>query len=270
MKQFLKSLDLPLKHQTLKWKSGDTEKTYLEQIKKGNSLYGVNDIEYKHNNYGFRCDNFEDWQKHKYRILFAGCSAAEGIALPLDQTWTKLVHSKICSELNTQIPFWSIAQAATSLDHIVRYFYHLGDLLRPQVIITYIPFIERRERWNDDTWIPNQGNGNFFKPSYFEENKVFYDQNFIDYQTEKNMAMLQLMLEKWNSIMLCASLNREYDPNYEYLDRIHNDKSLYLVKTDFGRDGYHGGPKSNKEFADQVFDSMWPKIKDIIELTKTK
>ena len=108
----------------------------------------------------------------------------------------------ICEELKVDIPFWSIAVGGTGLDQMVRYLYHFGDILRPQIIIGFLPPIYRRERWAEDKWLPDNPDK--------ETVKVLGQEEFAIYQTEKNMVMLNLLLEKWNSHMLYSSWSFDY------------------------------------------------------------
>ena len=74
--EFLRIIRPDLVNKTLYWADSDTEEQYNKV--KDRVPYGPNDITYKYNNYGFRCDDFTDWRENPIRILFAGCSMTEG------------------------------------------------------------------------------------------------------------------------------------------------------------------------------------------------
>ncbi len=236
---------------TKKWEPSDTEEQYLKAKKKFDICYGPNDIEYKYNNYGFRCDNFESYKKHPHRILFAGCSMTEGIGLPLDDTWAKLMHNKISEDLKIEFPFWSIAAGGTGLDQLTRYLYHYGDLLRPQIILSNLPDIERRELWD-------------MEESYYDrKHKVLLEEKFVTYQTEKNLAMINLLLEKWNTSFMFVTYNPKFSISHMNLSHMTQFEMFYIDRTewDFARDGMHAGPNVNRLFYERFYNIVKPYIK---------
>lgn len=62
------------------WQLNDEEKRWNKNRKKEGKdwyFYNANDIEYKHNSYGYRCDEFEKYEWKNY-VLFLGCSNVYG------------------------------------------------------------------------------------------------------------------------------------------------------------------------------------------------
>jgi len=261
MREFLETPRVYTINKKRKWFPSDTRKQYLIAKEKYKILYGPNDIEYKFNNKGFRCDNFEDWTKHPYRILFAGCSMTEGIGLPLEDTWAKIMHKKICKHLKIKIPFWSIAAGGTGLDEMTRYLYHYFDLLRPQIIISNLPEINRREFWDPESLV--------FAPISNQERidtlRLVRDEKFIRYQTEKNFAIINLLLEKYNSNFIFVTYNPNFDISYMNLSRIKQYDMFRIDRWDYARDGMHAGPSTNKKFADNFFKIALPLIEEKIK-----
>ncbi len=255
--QFLKTPTPNKPNSKSKWIIGDTEEDYKRLKKK--SIYGPDDITYEFNNKGFRCDNFESWEKHPKRILFAGCSLTEGVGLPLEDSWPKILHTKICNEFNIKIPFWSIAKASSGVDHMVRYLYHYMDTLRPQFVVTLLPALARREREQGDYYIPKS-----IKKSDFKDAKLLTDYNFICYQHEKNFTMIQMIMEKYDSQFLyITSDNTKY--NYG-LDRVNPltgiSNNMEKYESDKARDGLHPGPQINLCTANLCFDFLLPRLKE--------
>lgn len=236
---------------TLSWKVADNLKQY-EKVK-DNVPYGPNDITYIHNAEGFRCDQFDDWQNHSIRILFAGCSLTEGIGLPLEHSWAKIFHSKVCDLVKQDIPFWSIAKGATGLDQMVRYMNWYLPKLRPHLVISYLPSFERRERWFNDFFGP------WHNECFEKENKILLDEQFVLYQTEKNLTMIDLLLEKYQSYMVCSTFDHKVDLGYMNFSNIKQCKEHVQMK-DIARDGLHAGPQTNSDFANLLFD----KFKNVI------
>lgn len=251
-------------NQTFQWTSSDTEEEYYRAIKEKEIPYGLNDIEYRYNNYGFRCDDFDNHTKHSYRILFAGCSMTEGIGLPLEDIWAKKLHQLISHNLDYNIPYWNIATAGAGLDQMIRYLYNLIDTLKPQIIISYLPNTVRRERWTDDTWSSWNCETNFWSWGFKmdKQQEVFLNQRFINYQTEKNLALLDILLKQID----CQFLYSSSMPEFDILDYIQSDR--YIRKDhlpeqyDYARDGIHAGPRTNAIMAERAFEYFWPYVKE--------
>ncbi len=257
-REFLRSPMIEYKNIVEYWRPSDTLEQYDKAIKEKDIPYGPQDIEYRNNNRGYRSDDFDSWQNHKYRIVYAGCSHTEGIGLPLDHVWSKVFHKMLCEKLNHDIPFWSIAVGGTGTDQIARNLFHEGELLRPQVVLAFIPFIERRERWHEDRWVINSR----FNRDDRAARKVFTDGRYVAYQTEKNFSFISLMMEKWDSIFLYSSTDYFFSYYKIQLPRIAKVEcgDSLLNYYDYARDGIHAGPLSHKAFAEQLFKNSWPTI----------
>lgn len=260
-KEFFKIPRLNMANKVLQWYPLDTEERYKKSRKKRSICYGPKDIEYKFNNKGFRCDDFDDWTKHPYRILFAGCSMTEGIGLPLEDTWAKIMHEKICHEFNIKMPFWNIAVGGSGLDEMSRFLYHYIETLRPQIIISNLPQLSRREFWDDRS--------PFFWPSTNEEKdntvRLVWDDKYIRYQTEKNLAIMSLLLEKYDSCLYFVT--NDYTCNVDYIKTdipkiIQLDMFQIEIEWDLARDGIHAGPKVNKCFANKFFEILSQTIRE--------
>ena len=271
--EFLATGRLDFINKTFNWTSSDTEEEYLNAIKTKEIPYGPGDITYRYNNYGFRCDDFFDYHTTPYRVLFAGCSMTEGIGVALDDLWAKQMHRMICDKLGVQIPYWNVATAGAGLDHLVRYLYNLKDLLRPQIVISYLPSNVRRERWNGDhwsVWEASEGEQLFWKWPIKVDKKVetFMNERYIEYQTEKNFAMLDMILNELDCMFLYSSSMENFSiSNYihspRYIQRDHVPEQY-----DFGRDGIHAGPKTNTIMAERAFEFFWPTIEQRLTITK--
>lgn len=217
-------------------------------------------INYEFNNYGFRCNNFDNWKNHNHRIAYLGCSYTEGIGLELEDTWPKVFHNIVCEQHKIKMPFWNLSGAASSTDHLTRYLYHYIEMLRPQIVVCYLPNLERRERWVGDYFSANTLVDVFGNQRL---NKIFLKEEYVEYQTEKNFAMIDLLLENINSYMVVHSASHNFNidlKNIKIID-FNADIMYYDSRLDVARDGLHPGPKSNKVFAERMYEY----IKDIIE-----
>lgn len=261
-KQFLQLMRPEKANKTFNWMPIDTEDNYYKVIKTTKVPYGPNDFDYKYNNYGFRCDDFDDWRKFPYRILFAGCSMTEGIGVPLEDVWPKILHKKICEHYEIEMPFWSVAVGGTGIDQLVRYIYNAKDLLRPHIIISYLPSKERREPAFEIPW----GHWSLDYPDG-KNTRVFLDPGLIEYQTEKNLAMLDMILKEINCTFLFSSSMWDFNIS-DYIDSPRFIQRPHIPEQyDLGRDGLHAGPETNKIMAERVFNDFRPKIEELLGLT---
>lgn len=261
-KEFFKIVRPNLANKTFKWMTADTEENYRKVIRTTEVPYGPNDIEYKYNNYGFRCDDFESWEKHPYRILYAGCSMTEGIGLPLSDIWPTLLHKKLCSSLGVEIPYWTIASGGTGIDQMVRYIYNLKDLLRPQIIISYLPSKERRELSFETRWGPWS-----LETIEGKDTKVFLEEDLVQYHTEKNLAMLDMMLKEIDCYFLFSSSMgdfkiKDWIDSPRFIQRDHVPEQY-----DVARDGIHAGPNTNIIMADRAYEFFLPIVAKKLGLT---
>lgn len=264
LKEFLRPPMLSKADLKESWRPSDTMAQYEKSKKSKKIPYGPDDIEYKNNNRGFRCDDFTDWQNHDHRIVYAGCSFTEGIGLPLEDVWSKTHNGMVKKKIGKEIPYWSLAVGGTGTDQLVRNLFIEGERLRPQVVLAYIPYIERRERWHEDKWIVSS--------KFTKDDKgtrlLFTDPRYIKYQTEKNFAMISLLMEKWDSIFLFNTTDfffEYYSIDLPRIARIDAGETL-LKYLDYARDGVHAGPDSHRAFAEKFFDNSWPIIKEKLNI----
>ncbi len=264
LKEFLRPPMIAYANVEERWRPSDTEQQYHKAKHQFEIPYGPNDIIYRNNNRGFRCDDFEDFNQHRYRILFSGCSFTEGIGLPLEDVWSKVFHSMLCEKIGTYIPYWNIAVGGTGTDQIVRNLYCEGDLLRPQVVISYIPYLVRRERWHEDKWIISSR----YNRDDRAAKKVFTNERLIQYHTEKNFAFIDLLMEKWDSIFLYSSCDYFFEFKSINLPRMYkcNSGDALLNYLDYARDGIHAGPVSHRTLAEKMFQNSWPIIRQKLNI----
>lgn len=234
-----------------KWWPCDDEETY-DPI---NNAYGPNDIVYKFNGHGFRCDDF-DVNSDK-RILFLGCSHTNGIGLPLEHTWPYILLNHIKKETGYNIPFWTLATGGVGLDTEVRLYHQYGLKLKPQLVFAYFPEYRRELYYGDDNYL------SAFNSSHpitnFDYIPYIADSRVIKYETEKNMCFLDTMLKLNNTTMIhnyWSVTNHKTDVYDEFQIKHH----INLTFDRKARDKLHCGQASHIKFANQI----WEKYKDVI------
>jgi hypothetical protein len=231
---------------SLKWYGSDREQTYDPH---GN-LYGPDDIDYTFNKNGFRCDEFID---SNVRIAFLGCSVTEAIGVKKEEGWAYQILEMIRKDTNLAIPYWNLSIGGCGLDAIVRAYYHYHNILRPHIVFAFLPGY-RREIFVAE----HIGNVPYFahiQDDSLHKHAVLIDPRAIHYETEKNLAMLDLMLVKYGTLMIWNGWGYEHYPtnfHHRYMDIIDWDMR--------GRDKMHPGPDSQLRFATKIYSQYREKI----------
>lgn len=261
---FLYPIREEFKNKILDWLPSDTKELYKKNIKnpKYKDLIPTEYFNYQFNNYGFRCDNFVDYSKFKYRILFLGCSHTEGVGIPVEETWAYKLLQRINEELGENIPYWTIAMSGTGLDTQTRALYQLNDMLRPNIIIALFPEASRREVYNGFHYLKQMN-----KEEYYYYHKAFSDDKVIMYQLGKNLCFLKLLADKYNTKIIANSEGSDeiyYQEYFDCFDFYRYKTNFHSNKIDWARDMGHIGKKSNTKFALKVYNEIFPIVKQIL------
>ena len=240
------------RNQTLSWCGSDTYKRFRKY--KPNP-YTENDITYKLNEYGFRSDRF-DYSDH--RMVFLGCSFTEGIGLPLEETFSYLIYTQIKKMIGKEFPYWNLGLGGCGLDSIIRCYYYFYKKLKPQVAIAFFP--SYRLEFFTHAWHSALLKHDPYK--IFSKNPFLLDKHVIEYSTEKNLAMLDLMLEQNKTLLVWDRWddNPFENVNFSQLSNFENYAEAWWLAVErsnpssFARDGMHPGKKTNEEFAKIILD----------------
>lgn len=134
---------------TINWLSMDNEERYNQNYKDKKTRlllekynWDKTNIEYKFNNYGFRCENFQDIDN----IVFLGCSHTVGLGIPINYSWTTLVGQ----ELN--LASYNLGISGGSLDTCFRLAYYWLEKLKPKIVILLETDINRVEYKAKNNW----------------------------------------------------------------------------------------------------------------------
>lgn len=107
-------------------------------------------IIYNYNNEWFRSDDFTKTHDEKYHVLFGGCSESEGIASPLEEVWTKMLHEELKTKYDVG-GFYSIARAGYGWQKVISSFMiYVKKYGFPTHFIVLLPNIGRFFEWKDD------------------------------------------------------------------------------------------------------------------------
>lgn len=183
----------------------------------------------------------------------------EGIGLPKEETWSYILLDLIKKETGLIIPYWNLGMAGCGLDSITRISYNYFNVLTPNLVFGFFP-VYRREFKSENGW-------NVATPSrnlkIYENNPILIEEQTIKYETEKNLVMIDLILQKYNSTLIWDHWDQSgiFPVTIEKKLKNFNNrvnaykKLLFLAKNPpFARDAKHPGKDFNKQFALQIFE----------------
>jgi hypothetical protein len=231
----------------LEWFGSDKKEIYDPR----ENPYGPNDIEYSFNKRGFRCDDFN--QSSNIRIAFLGCSVTEAIGIKHTEGWAHRILENIRRETNLDIPYWNLAMGGSGLDATIRAYHHYHDMLRPHIVFAFLPAYRR------EIFIPeNSSNVPVFTNTFDDmltKHEILIDPRTIHYETEKNLAMLDLMLNKHDTMMIWNGWG------YDHYPRDYHHRHNIIIDWDRkGRDKMHPGSESHLRFATKIYSQYREKI----------
>lgn len=237
---------------TYNWFSSDTEENYNNILKNDKNDYTPEDINYKMNSYGYRCDEFNNIN-YDYKILFAGCSITCGIGVKVEEVWGYKLIEKIRNTYKMNIPYWNIGMGAKSADYISRKISLAFDFIHPDIVIALFPEILRHEL-NYNNYISDFGVWNKKGPEF----DVFTDEkNLYDY--EKNLLFCYFCCKSYNTKFLWSSWD----------SKVHDNSFCELIQNCFlgtffehgpfpstARDHMHPSKEYHEKFANNIFNKV--------------
>ncbi len=220
----------------------------LENYSSKDNLYKIDEFSYSFNSNGFRCDDFTQYSE--LPIVFLGCSCTEGIGLPLEQTWSHILYTKVVQATNKKIPYWNLALGGTGIDTQASLLYWISKTNKFQHVFGLLPpFMRREYKLNGSelkTWLPNSTNE--------LQNKIFIDQDFCNHQSYRSLMIIDSLcnanqstcnLSYWgfdeNDIKILSESNLNYLP-------------WQPINVDHARDKIHYGPTYHSALAEYMWE----------------
>jgi len=202
---------------------------------------------YTYNELGFRGDSIT---KEGFKIMSIGCSITEGVSVNDNETWSHQLCKLIPNGVNL-----NFGCGGRSNDYISRCLMAYYDLVKPDLVLIMYTESHRREFYTSEDGIEPFHHKAW---GYFDETKTGIDEhnahltllnknnNFINWY--KNHMLIKYFLESKKCNWLW---NGWYATNdYTDINRFDGDYYPFL---DFGVDGIHPGPKTNKEYAKNLY-----------------
>ena len=233
---------IDLKNTTLYWHSTDSEEHFLQNMKKTKTReileeknWADTTIEYKFNNFGFRCDDFDETDC----IVTLGCSYTFGTGLPIEDTFAQNVAD------NYKLKNYNLAVPGAANSTCFRLAYKWLSILKPKYVVVAHPHRTRlalqkqngveihlkASHIHDREAAPYRA---WYKTFVLNDNNVL-----LDY--EKNTMAIKYLCQT-NNIPLI---------NFEIEDYLPDEKTK-----DYARDLLHYGVKTQKRISNMVINQI--------------
>jgi hypothetical protein len=266
------------------WYFDDSEENFLERP---HPEY-LNGFNYKFNNYGYRCDDF-DLENDKYKILTIGCSISFGFGLPYEETYSYILCKKLSEKYNIDIKNYNLSHSGVSSDYISRLLFQTIDIIKPNYVILFFPTFNRLEHENipihatlPDSFSRHFENDNASRlikkiEMYLD---LLDDSNYCFLNFVKNFNFIDEILKRRNSkwFWMCwdksiknVLCKKDFLKNLENYISLENSNLSESFITDvvrelehkpkqdkniLARDWAHPGKDFNQFFADYLYDKI--------------
>lgn len=211
---------------------------------------------YTYNEYGFRGDSFS---KEGFKVLSLGCSITEGVGVNDNETWPYCFTQHIPNGVNMNFGY-----GARSNDYISRCLLTFYDLVKPDLVLIFYTFPERREYIREDGGVePYMINPWGFFSETQEGKNAFQNQTGLlskpanMFNWYKNHLLIKNFLENrncpwvWNGDSLRANCDGDEHASYDEFNRF--DGGYGVVNLDLGVDNLHPGPLTHQRYANRLF-----------------
>lgn len=226
------------------------EYTLSDRIYKTYKTSGSDDTglcTYTYNELGFRGDSVH---KKGYRVMSIGCSNTEGVGVNDNETWPFLFTSMIPNGVNM-----NFGHGGRSNDYISRCLLTYYDLIQPDLVLIMYTESHRREYYTKDGGIEPFHSDAW---GYFEKEKEGIDvhSSLVTISNRENdfqnWYKNHLLISQYLELKNCNWLWNGWFATNHYTDDKRFDGEYYPF-VDNGVDGKHPGPKTNKEYAEKLY-----------------
>jgi len=275
-------LVLQRKNKTETWSNSDSSRNYSPENSEGKN-YSVDDVSYRYNSHGFRCDEFTD--SADVPVLFLGCSFTEGIGLPLQHCWPYFILDRIGhlpENIGKDIPFFSLALGGSGTDTEADALIQNIDLIKPKYIIYLLSSYYRRQFCLESTfltpWLPNT-TINYY-PLYKDSlNRLYSVENYAMYESYRSLKLIDLAVEKYNTKVFLFEMEPP-TPELRFTSDMFSNITFHSTSTDaqyydapskfkmsmfpgvpfYARDNLHPGVRWQYETATHIWSTIKKQI----------
>lgn len=229
--------------QVLDWIHGDNESVYQTNMQdpeyaKYAQSQCWDQITYKINSRGFRCEEFND-TKDPRCIITLGCSFTMGVGLAVEKTWPQLLGQALARKVI------NLSWPGLSADSCFRLAQYWVPCINPSLVVMLTPPCDRLELATTDLELPFEVFMPASRSKYFTATDTFLKQ----WWTNDANLHLNNAKNKFAITGLCDSLNiasQIYDA----------DHVMTQARPDYARDRLHAGESAHRELVDNILGTL--------------
>ena len=221
---------------------------------------------YSYNELGFRGESIKN---KGFKIMSIGCSNTEGVGVNDNETWphqfSKLIPNGVDMNFGT---------GGRSNDFITRCLMSYYDMINPDLVLIMYTSPTRREYYTKNDGIePFTSVAKWGWYEHEQEGQITYDsllqiqnenEDFINWY--KNHLLIKYFLESKKCNWLW---NGWFDIPKDFIEYNRFDGDYFPV-IDYGVDGAHPGPKTNKKYAENMYNHIKSKFPYFLDKNITK
>ena len=206
---------------------------------------------YTYNELGFRGDSIN---KKGFKVMSIGCSITEGVGVNDNETWPH----EFCKLIPNGVDL-NFGCGGRSNDYITRCLMAYYDIIKPDLVLIMYTESHRREFYTNEGGIEPFHHKSW---GYFKEDMIGINEhnahltllnksnNFINWY--KNHMLIKYFLESKK----CNWLWNGWYATNDYNDDNRFDGDYYPF-IDYGIDGFHPGPNTNKQYAKKIYNYLY-------------
>jgi len=265
-----------LGHNEWRWWPADTEENFKKNVE-GTAItdYVESSFSYTVNSIELRCKEFDNIDFTKPTIVAMGCSFTFGIGLPQEAIWCEVLAKRLRDD-GIDLQLINLSAAGDGTDRLVRLLSQTQHLIKDvDLIIGLLPGSERTELFlthmkKPTTVYIHSGTSQDEKTRLenYLTNFVM-DNNWLSYQTNKNLYIFELfakvhnssiILDSWSELFI-KELPRFVNPRFRAFFPIPPELNFSRgdpsgTKFKQARDGMHSGPMQHKQYADSIYEQV--------------
>ena len=206
---------------------------------------------YTYNELGFRGDTPS---KNGFKVMSIGCSITEGVGVNDFETWPH----QLCKLIPNAVDL-NFGCGGRSNDYISRCLLSFYEYVQPDLVLIMYTEPHRREFYTSDGGIEPF----YYNPwGYFSED----DNGKLEHNSLLNISNTNNDFQNWykNHLLISNFLQTKKSKwlwNGWFIDNTYSDNNRFDGEfypfIDYGVDGSHPGPDTNKEYAKKIYNYLY-------------
>lgn len=194
-------------------------------------------ISYAVNKQGYRSMEFVD--DGNFTVASYGCSMTMGVGVPVEYTWPEIFCKLLQKQTGNIVNNFNLGWGGSSTDHICRTLFCAVPVLKPNLVLMYLPDMYRRETYDSEGYATRMIPTNKVHAEYYEKYANHHEakNNFL-----KNLMFMKTVLELHGIPWLFATWDQDMKKEV-FKEKTYVDGHRYF-NDDWARDCSHPSIKS--------------------------